>query len=361
MNEMDWRELGVPRNAHLMKPPEWMVKDTQEIQDRLPDLEQYAARMKRRQDITQHHWNSAVNALHREAGYRGLLEMRNRLSSKIEEIRGVDTKWSRRIDYLRMILRVYGDFISKSAISNAEQNSVDSENRDEQKELEQLLTSPVIKSFITVNETGHVTEFHDSSDWMITGGYVASGELSEEEENAKLREWKNFNVHYRPSEEILEGHGLPAELRLLDLNWKRLKFGGATTWQEAFDEIKATINEHREKRQPVKRTLELTQFRFKVIENVIHRYELFGTVEQMGIEEAERISVEQVFEGKSRPHGSKATVHPEVKEWAVAEYFNQLSRQEKTFEEAKDQVINIAESFNYHFARRSLERWIQSK
>jgi hypothetical protein len=66
---------------------------------------------------------------------------------------------------------------------------------------------------------------------------------------------------------------------------------------------------------------------------------------------------EHVFEGRSRVAGANTRVPDEVRKRA-ASAFEELLEHTDGVEAAKDKVLNIAESHDYRFSRRSLERWI---
>lgn len=73
-------------------------------------------------------------------------------------------------------------------------------------------------------------------------------------------------------------------------------------------------------------------------------------------EKAPETTAEEVFEERTRTKGN-TQVHSDVKEWAEGAFYHFYS--DVGAEKAKDRVQGIAESHDYHFSRRSLERWIK--
>lgn len=70
-------------------------------------------------------------------------------------------------------------------------------------------------------------------------------------------------------------------------------------------------------------------------------------------------SAPEVFKGKTRAPGKKGKeVHSDVREWAIDAWEHYYFDEGMSVEESKDKVLGIAERHEYHFARRTLERWI---
>lgn len=70
--------------------------------------------------------------------------------------------------------------------------------------------------------------------------------------------------------------------------------------------------------------------------------------------EPEETAVE-VFAGKSRSEGSNVQVDEDVKNWVHDTYWHFRSRIGS--EEAKDEVVSIAATHDFHFSRKSVVRW----
>jgi hypothetical protein len=68
-------------------------------------------------------------------------------------------------------------------------------------------------------------------------------------------------------------------------------------------------------------------------------------------------SANELFSGKSRSEGANTHLDGAVKEWIHDAYWHFRSTSGLGSERAKDKVVGTAESHNYHFSRKSVERY----
>lgn len=90
----------------------------------------------------------------------------------------------------------------------------------------------------------------------------------------------------------------------------------------------------------------------------LYEWPLNEAVERMNSDPRPVRRAREVFEDKSRPEGSNTENHERVKRWAV-DAFSHFYGDGTGAERAKDRVLGIAAEHDYHFSRKSLERWVK--
>ena len=99
----------------------------------------------------------------------------------------------------------------------------------------------------------------------------------------------------------------------------------------------------------------------EVVEDRIVEEDLEGSDQESRETEFDpKKSAKELFSGKSRSEGANTHLDEAVKEWIYDAYWHFRRMSGLGSERAKDKVVGIAGSHNYHFSRKSVERHVGS-
>jgi len=328
----DWKEWDVVENICSPMIPGFMVS-----YDGNPlDLKGAAGKRMREE------WDSFVDLLNAEGpgtGYQRLLALRENMEARQDELRKKLEKWEDRESWLQ---KLEGQYIAKLlVVAGVEHQSVwrGRENPIEQLDLDdsQVADEPIVEAFLEFDEDGGLEGRPDlESGWMLRVDGLFQGAESDGSrlfqvpefglEDERLRR-DNIMIRFGFSTEELQNLGIDPEN--LPTSRQAIQMDPSTTWREALDQLKDKEQSVREKKGRPERTLRVLEFRLGILEDVLYRFEAFGSVERLTEEEAQDIAEESQPGRKSTLNDPEA--HPSRMLKAVLEWTREDTNRGKPF------------------------------
>jgi hypothetical protein len=356
----DWKDWDVVENVRSPMIPGFMIP-----YDGTPLDSKGAAGKRMREE-----WDSFVDLLNAEGpgtGYQRLLALRENMEARQDELRKKLEKWEDRESWLQ---KLEGQYIAKLlVVAGVEHQSVwrGRENPIEQLDLDdsQVADEPIVEAFLEFDEDGGLEGRPDlESGWMLRVDGLFQGAESDGSrlfqvpefglEDERLRR-DNIMIRFGFSTEELQNLGIDPEN--LPTSRQAIQMDPSTTWREALDQLKDKEQSVREKKGRPERTLQVLEFRLGILEDVLYRFEAFGSIERLTEEEAQEAAREAI-EDKSTPEGwekNAAMMHAYFSNHTTPEY---ISKVDEAMEEAGG-----LDSFSYEHAWKKLrkEGWATSK
>lgn len=244
----------------------------------------------------QNEWKEFVDLLNADGpgtGYGQLLTLRDNMKTRKEKILGEVGKWDDQWDWLNRLKWKYRDKLYRLAGVNDPTEKVDLSSS-----LPSFADQPIVEAFLDFDDDGQLIEQPELEEgWQAYVENIPIGskldELAEEiATDGPDRHRENIIVRYRCSDEELERKGID----LKNLNSPRLavEMKPSMTWRDALQQIKEKRNSVGDKRRTPKNTARVLDFRLRILENVIYRFETFGSVEALTKQSARDLTDEQL-------------------------------------------------------------------
>lgn len=157
-----------------------------------------------------------------------------------------------------------------------------------------LTDQPIVQTFLDFDDDGRLKgEPELGGGWTayvenISIGWFLDGTAGEFVTDGPEPHRENMTVRYRLSDGELERSGIDPEN--LESPRSAIEMKPSTTWREALLQIEEKEQSVREEKGRPKRTTRVLDFRLRILENVLYRFEAFGSVEDMTEDEAEEIA-----------------------------------------------------------------------
>jgi len=288
--DSDWKDWDVVEDTCRMKVPGFMLwgaeNHREEAQRRIRD-----------------EWEEFVGLLNTNGcgtGYERLLTLRDNMEARKGEFAKEVEKWEDREDWLGKLKGRY--HLKLQDLAGIEKPFAIWKTRSVTDLVEEqlpdattpLADQPIVESFVEFGGDGRLEEWPDLEDgWSLSTGAILQGPgdianvlqgfgYTPEDVDARR---ENTTVRYRHSERQLERAGIDPDN--LDSPRMAIDMGPSTTWREALLQIEEEEQAVREKKSRPRRTVRVLDFRLRIAENVIHRFETFGSVEFLTEEEAQ--------------------------------------------------------------------------
>jgi hypothetical protein len=313
----EWEVEEVLTNVEPMEPPEWLVSDSVRAfrDDPQPCSvdETFGEVLEKRAKVVRSQWNRVVNLLNGEGkgtGYERLLALRENLEERREEIASTLDKWIDRRDYLKELEEAYlselyahseqdlppqiDSPVVETSLDRGEGEGVllkvrmtvpnTPDSKDSTQDLPPLADCPVAETFLDFEEHGNLLERP-----TLKEGWTIKVDRADSDEPA-CRE--NTKVLYRPSEEKLDELDIEPE-HVYSLR-SQIGTDPSITWEKVLHDIRGVREMVSHEGARYQRTADLLDFRLRLVKNVIHRFETFGSVEGMTEKEARGIAESQL-------------------------------------------------------------------
>jgi hypothetical protein len=300
--DKEWEMWDVVANVRSMEPPQWLIHkwtdpgyNLQAPPSGVKD-ETFGEMMSKRKEVLQYHWGTLVNVLNaggEGSGYDQLLALRSNMKERKEEIAGPLEKWEDRADYLDRLDWTYRAELHKRA-------GIDDPQKWRQRPYPDLADTPIVEEFVDFDGDGRMVEWPDLDCWNVV---VDRGSPE------KPAHRKSTSVRYRPSREELEDWEINPEH--IGNPFTRLKISPSTTWRQILQQIDERKKPVERRRNRSRRTFDFLDFRLRLLENVLYRFEAFGSVSEMTEEEAESLAdseLANIFSGRSTLRSHAETI-----------------------------------------------------
>ena len=351
----EWEKWDVLTSVESMGPPRWLVSENahpvEGVQVSLqPDHETFGDVAKKRTAVIQQQWNQFVTLLNAEGkgtGYDRLVTLRRNLNKRQEKIAPSLDKWIDRRDYLKKIEEAYVNELyahceqnpppqvnspiveTSSDVDDARKEILKVELTfsdtpdDPTQDLPPLADSPIVETFLNFGDSGKLIDRPNLEGcWTIEVEPASSDEPAQRE---------NTKVLYRPSEEKLEELNIdPGNVNFL---WSQISTDPSATWREALQDIHELKEMVIHEGARYQRTADLIDFRLRLLENILYRFETFGSTREMTEEQAKEIAEKQA--GSEPPisgyHGAEYAVEAkEILDNQTITSFSRLEREMKS-------------------------------
>lgn len=325
-----WKDWDVVKNARSTKIPGFMIPAGLG-----PDI------LAAGTEFVQNEWSEFVEILDSRGpgtGYQSLLTLRERMEGRKKEISGELEKWEDREDWLG---KLKGNYCLKlqdlAGIENPSAIWGTQGATDPVEQLPEAATSladqPIAETFLDFDDDGYLKGEPELDDgWTayadnVSIGWLLDGTAGEFTTDGPEPRRENMTVRYRLSDGELER----AEIDPHNLESPRsaIKMTPSTTWREALLQIEEKEQSVREEKRRPKRTIRVLDFRLRILENVLYRFETFGSVDRLTEGEAEEIAEESKPGRRSTLNDPEA--HPSVMLRAVLEWTGDDSNRAKPF------------------------------
>jgi hypothetical protein len=277
----DWLDWERVKTVRSMDPPYWLYHRTSgpnEIPMPIDGSYTSGDVAQKYNEVLQHYFNELVALLNPEGqpdgtGYERLLALRSNMEERQEEIAGPLEKWKDRAEYLQRL-----DWAYRNELHTRSEESEPKDVRQGQRP--PLADKPIVEAFVDFDEDEQMVERPELDDhWMLERG---SNPVSESPKPASR---DDTLVRYFPSRETLEEWGInPEHVRG---QYTRLQITPSTNWHDVLSQIAKWRNRIvLPKGRRYQRTADFLDFRLRLLENVLYRFETFGSVSKMTEEEA---------------------------------------------------------------------------
>lgn len=253
-------------------------------------------------EVVQNEWSEFVEILDSGgpgAGYQRLLALRERLEVRKKEISSELEKWEDREDWLGKLKGHY--HLKLQDLAGIEKPSAIWRTQGVTDPVEQLpdaatslADQPIVQTFLDFDDDGRLKgEPELGGGWTayvenISIGWFLDGTAGEFVTDGPEPHRENMTVRYRLSDGELERSGIDPEN--LESPRSAIEMKPSTTWREALLQIEEKEQSVREEKGRPKRTIRVLDFRLRILENVLYRFEAFGSVEDMTEDEAEEVA-----------------------------------------------------------------------
>lgn len=272
--------------------------------------------------------------------YQGLCEMRERVERAKEELGSIYDRKKLQLDYLTLLL-------------DCCQSLPESARRIE--------VPAVQPDGIKIQDEGDGYVFALTEEELQKHGLVAAS-LQSYDETVQL--WVTRPTFLDDSNEAKTS---PPVATTAVPRWQTClnQFRALPTWKDIIKGFALLVDIYSRTEQKKKRGAQYANTRLRVLQTILFQFEAYGQVATFppdyspsgnGEDENPRIPV--ALHTKSRAEGTKTQIHEDVRQWAVNEYRRLLDQEGLTAEVAKNQILSTAARYDYHFSRRTLERYI---
>jgi len=325
-----WKDWDVVKNARSTKIPGFMIPPGLG-----PDI------LEAGKELVQNEWSEFVEILDSGgpgAGYQRLLTLRERMEERKREISGELEKWEDREDWLGKLKGHY--CLKLQDLAGIENPSAIWGTHGVNDPVEQLpdaaqarADEPIVETFLEFDDDGRLEGEPELDDgWTayaenVSIGWLLDGTVGEFVTDGPEPRRENMTVRYRLLNGDLERAGIDPDN--LEPPRSAIEMTPSTTWREALLQIEEKEQSVRgEKRRP-KRTVRVLDFRLRILENVLYRFETFGSVDRLPEGEAKEIAEESAPGRRSTLNDPEA--HPAVMLKAVLEWTDNDSNRAKPF------------------------------
>lgn len=282
--DTDWKDWDVVENVQRMKMPGFMLHGAQ---DRLGEAKRYL----------QEEWEEFVDLLNADGhgtGYERLFTLRDNMKTRKEKLSKEVEKWEDREEWLSNLEGHY--HLTLQDLAGIENPSAIWRTRSVNDPVGQLPDAvlpladrPIVEAFVDFDDDGRLTEWPDlENGWRLRVGYVPAGLKSDDFYPGPEPQRENTTVRYRLSNGELERAGIDPN----NLEYPRtpIHMKPSTTWREALLQFEEKGHSVREEKGRPKRTIRVLDFRLRILENVLYRFETFGSVDRLTEGEAKEIA-----------------------------------------------------------------------
>lgn len=292
-------------------------------------------------EVFREQWGQFVDLLHADGpgtGYERLLALQKNLEARRKEFVEELRKWQDRKDRLGKLKGHY--HLKLQELAGVENPSPIWRTRGANDPVEQLPSAaqaradePIVEAFADFDGDGRLEGKPELDDgWKayaenISLGWLLDGTAGEFVTDGPEPRRENMTVRYRLSEGELERAGIEPDN--LESPRSAIETTPSTTWREALVQIEEREQEMKEEMERPKRTLRVLDFRMDVLENVLYRFETFGSVEALTEADAQEIAEESQPGRKTTLNDPEA--HPSVMLKAVLEWTDDDANRKKPF------------------------------
>jgi len=216
-------------------------------------------------EILKEHWDGAVDILQKD-GYAALVTMKDRLQENREEAKNSFERWRDRTRYVQLVRTAYAN--------PGEWADADVPEDVHGRPMGEILLS---------RNGGARGDLIVGEGWEI----VWEGWTNDPTELT----FDDWSVEYRPTDDVLKRRNINPE-HVDPLESRR--FSAADTWRDAVDALQDPLTRNADWQRLFDRTEQLIAFRSNVVEAVLYRFEVFGSVEKLDPAGAEHMAGEEL-------------------------------------------------------------------
>lgn len=293
MMDDDWKEwdgVGTVASTHV---PQFLLGDWETAEEYEQQTNALVAK----------HWNQfrailtneKANSEAQGGGYTALFQLQERLDSRHEKIQDELEKWEFESSLRKLIIVGFKQKVRELALERAKDEE-GSEPTDEEFEAawEHVLDKPM-------GEAWPPDELDSPLPISGEGWEVNPVMMRAASEDPRPPTISDLTIQYIPEDTALENEGIdPDSVSRFEIR----SFDGDTTWNDALERLGRRFDTYEKQRKRYDRTLKFIEFRSRILKNVLHRFEAYGSVGTLTVEEAEGIVREElpdIFDEGSKP------------------------------------------------------------
>jgi len=296
--DTDWKEWGVVRTIEGLHAPRFLLGNWETVEEFNRET----------RALVEEHWSQFRGMLSDEgnasdegisevegSGYAALCRLQERLDSRHEKIQESLEEWEFEANLRKLIIAGFKQKVKEIAVERATDSEGSEPSEEELKDAwEHVLDRPMGEAWPP-----------DELDLPITldgdGWQVSLIQMRAASEEPKPPQISDLSIQYLPEDDALEWAGIdPDSVSRFEIR----SFDGDTTWSDALERLGKRFDTYETQREQYERSLKVIEFRRRILKNVLHQFETYGSVEEMTEEKAGEIVQEElpdVFEEGSKP------------------------------------------------------------
>ena len=328
----DWKDWNVVDTIEGLHVPHFLSgewESTEEYLEQTDELvtehwNQFRAMLTEGDNATEGPFNA------NDTGYTALCQLRERLDSQHEKIQEKLKQWEFKSDLQKLVIAGFEQKVKELALERT-RDCEDAEPSEEgfEEALERVLDRPMGEAWLVDNsESLRLLQTNVSAGWQVSPVYMR---WASEETDSKIvapdgPKVSDLKIRYFPEDNHFAWEDIDADsVSRRDVR----SFDGDTTWNDALEKLEKPFEAYENQRKQYDRSLKVIEFRRRILKNVLHQFEAYGSVEKMTEERAQEITEE------SRP-GRRSTLndpetYPAVTLRAVLEWTNDDANRAKPF------------------------------
>ncbi|MCS4178473.1 hypothetical protein GGP96_003220 [Salinibacter ruber] len=305
--EREWEDWDVSRDASVPVAPDFMFdSDSAHRSGGKPG--EYLRESRER---VQEEWNQFIELLNSGGlgeGYSRLRALRDNMEERWKNIVEEEQTWADRGHALSIAESAHCSKLLDFA--GVEQDCRTSKPLQNQEEIvTPFADQPILDAFLDFDDEGKSNLSDLQEGWKLKSGILrqsADGDESfqvfkNDRRDDPLRREHAVIRYSIPESKLGETKIDPDNL---PPSWEALETKPSTTWREAITQIREQAEEARDKRNRSRRTRRVVEFRAKILNNVLYRFEMFGDTEKISEQDVESSAKEKlpdVFEEGTQP------------------------------------------------------------
>lgn len=198
----------------------------------------------------------------------------------------------------KLIIAGFEQKVKKLALERATDCDDTEPNEEELKDAwEHVLDRPMGEAWLANDlDFTSLLRSNTSAGWQVNATYTRW--MSEESEGPDGPEPGDLRIRYLPESDHLKWEDInPDSVSRRDV----CSFAGDTTWNEALEKLGKQFDAYSTQREQYDRSLKVIKFRRRILKNVLHQFEAYGSVEEMTVERAGEITQDAPQTGSATP------------------------------------------------------------